>query len=538
MKIAIYARVSTDRQVEEGVSLDGQIKQITAWSESQKHTIVEKYIEKGASATDDRRPEFQRMIQDAVSMDHPFDAIVVFALSRFFRDAIALGTYERKLVKHKVQLISITQPTSEDEAGQMVRQIISAFDEYSSRENGKNVRRSMVENAKQGYFNGSKAKFGYVPVRTEVKGRSGYKRKLEIEQDEAEIVRLTFRLAIKGTTGEPFGIMKISAFLNTNGYLHRGKEWRRQAVWEILSSSIYYGDCVYNRIDSRSRTLRPESEWVITKVPPIISREEFDLAAALRGERAPGGTKHQSSGVTTLLTGLAKCSLCGAGFVLVSGKGGQYDYYRCSTRQYKGTNMCEAPNIPREELDRMVLQTVATTVLDPDRVRIMLDEMRNKIAEIQKPERDREKHLQRQNALLTEQINNWYELIESGKVELHKSLHDRLAATQKLIDSQALELSQIAMRRQIPLKKFGEQQIKTFVEAFRTEVFSPNSKFAKSYLKAVVSEIRIKGDKGTIGGRNADMAATISSYRAGAPLVVPRHLSNWCPEPESNRYSR
>jgi len=331
MQIAIYARVSTERQAEEGVSLSGQVQQIENWAKSQEHIIVETYIEKGASATDDRRQVFQRMIQDATSPEHPFDAVVVFSLSRFFRDSIELGVYERKLTRHKVKLISITQPTSDDDAGAMVRQIIASFDEYSSKENGKNVRFNMIRNARLGFYNGSHAPYGYLAVRTDIKGRSGYKRKLEVNAEEAKIVRNIFYLAIKGTSGEPFGAIKIAEHLNNVGLRFNGKRWMKQKIWDILSSTIYYGTYIYNRYDSRNKVERPEREWVMVDAPSIISKKTFDLAAAQRGERAPGGTKHQSAGAPTLLTGLAKCAKCGANFVLMSGKGGQYKYYRCAS---------------------------------------------------------------------------------------------------------------------------------------------------------------------------------------------------------------
>lgn len=215
-------------------------------------------------------------------------------------------------------------------------------------------------------------------------------------------------------------------------------------------------------------------------------------------------------------------------------EGGRYNYYRCASRLYRGNNTCDAPNIPKEELDAIVLDTVARTVLDPDRIEIMLNEMRNRIAEIQKPDRDKEKTLQRESALLTEQINNWYDMVEANKVELHQTLIDRLTAMQKQVDAKMRELSEIAKRRQIPLRKFGESQIQAFSEAVRSEILSKDSKFARSYLKAVVSEIRISGTTGTIKGNNADMAAAISSYRARAPLVVPRYVSNWCRLSDSN----
>ena len=57
----------------------------------------------------------------------------------------------RKLAKNKVKVISITQPTSDDAGGEMMRRIICMFDEHQSKEISKHVSRSMKENARQGY---------------------------------------------------------------------------------------------------------------------------------------------------------------------------------------------------------------------------------------------------------------------------------------------------------------------------------------------------------------------------------------------------
>lgn len=536
MKLALYVRVSTARQSDEGVSIEGQVNQLNAWAQREGHEVIEVYSELGASGTDDRRPEFRRMMADATSPDRPFDAVAVFSLSRFFRDAYGLANCERQLRRAKVKLISITQQTSEDEAGQMVRQILSSFDEYQSRENGKNVRRSMVENAQQGYFNGSRAPFGYTAVKTDVKGRAGFKRRLEPNANEAEVVRTIFKLAIAGDAGEPWGIKKIAAELNRRGETLRGKEWRRQMVWVIVTSTTYYGEHIFNRRDSRSGELREDGEWVVTKVPPIVSKEDWDKAAALRAERAPGGnTEHRAASSPTLLTGLAKCAHCGAGFVLGSGKGGNYNYYQCSTRIYKGISKCDAPNIPLEELDAAVLNVIAERVLQPDRILAMLEQLREQIAKLQAPDREREKLVQRQMAFATEQINSWYALVEEGKAEMHESLRERLTAAQRRIDQMTSELQEISRRRQLPLKKFGEAQVQGFADAIRTEVLAPGSKFAKGYLRALVSEIRISAAGATMKGSNADMAGAISGWRPGNPnLAVPRHVSNWRDRQESN----
>ena len=58
------------------------------------------YVEPGASATDDRRPEFQRMIDAATAKPPAFDVILVHSFSRFFRDQFQLEFYVRRLAKN------------------------------------------------------------------------------------------------------------------------------------------------------------------------------------------------------------------------------------------------------------------------------------------------------------------------------------------------------------------------------------------------------------------------------------------------------
>lgn len=527
MKVVLYARVSTDRQAQEGVSLSGQLEQMKKWAEQNGHLVVDVYEEPGLSATDDRRPIFQQMIADCLDADRPVDAIVVFSQSRFFRDAYGFSSYERRLARNRVRIISITQPTAEDESGQFVRQIIASFDEYQSRENGKNVRRSMVENARLGFFNGSRAPFGYAAVETDVRGRNGKKRKLAPQVEEAEIVRLIFRLSLQGIEGQPMGVKKIAEYLNSNGFRRRGREWKAQIVWYILDSKIYTGEYTFNKNDSRGRRARPEIEWVTCQIPAIIDKATFDAAAALREERAPYHHEQRASCSPTLLSGIAKCAKCGSGLVLMSGKGGRYEYYKCSRRKFKGADLCDQPNVPKDELNHAVLTALADEVLTTERVSSLLDELRTNVAAIQAPDREREKSLQRQVALTTEQLNLWYSEVESGRIELHETLKARLTAGQQRLDHMASELQLLARRRGLPLRKFGEAQVRNFAEGIRAEFQNAESKFAKSYLKAIVSEIRVGPLEAVVKGRLADLAAATANWKLGTPLGVPSLVSNW-----------
>ena len=99
LRAALYLRVSTTRQAEHDVSIPDQKRQGEAYCESRGLQLVETFIEPGASATNDRRPEFQRMIEAGTSKPAPFDVVVVHSFSRFFRDHFEMEFYVRKLAK-------------------------------------------------------------------------------------------------------------------------------------------------------------------------------------------------------------------------------------------------------------------------------------------------------------------------------------------------------------------------------------------------------------------------------------------------------
>ena len=78
----------------------------------------------------------------------PFDVIVVHSYSRFARYHFALEYHIRRLRKHDIRLVSITQDLGDDPMSVMVRQVFALFDEYQSKENAKHTLRAMQENAR------------------------------------------------------------------------------------------------------------------------------------------------------------------------------------------------------------------------------------------------------------------------------------------------------------------------------------------------------------------------------------------------------
>ncbi|MDP1679834.1 MAG: recombinase family protein [Candidatus Nitrotoga sp.] len=93
MYVALYARVSTTRQAENDLPIIDQLRQLHEWAKANGHLVVQEYVEPGASATDDKRPVFQKMIADALMKPPTFEAIIIHSLSRFFRNGIEFGSY-------------------------------------------------------------------------------------------------------------------------------------------------------------------------------------------------------------------------------------------------------------------------------------------------------------------------------------------------------------------------------------------------------------------------------------------------------------
>jgi site-specific DNA recombinase len=212
-RAALYARVSTTRQAENDISIPDQLAQARKFCEGRGWYVVREFVDAGASARNDKRQEFQAIMDMACIDPSPFDVIVVHSQSRFFRDPAGYVVSKRRLQKHGVSLISMTQDFGEGPSADFAETIIAAADALSSAETAKHVTRTMLENARQGYWNGSKPPFGYCTIAAEQRGQRTKKR-LQIEDREAAVVRQIFRLFLKGDGAKgPMGVMAQCAWV-------------------------------------------------------------------------------------------------------------------------------------------------------------------------------------------------------------------------------------------------------------------------------------------------------------------------------------
>ena len=158
MKAVIYARYSSDNQREE--SIEGQIRECTAFAEKNGITILKHYVDRAYSATTDNRPEFQNMIRD--SAKKIFDLVIVWKLDRFARNRYDSAKYKSVLKKNGVKVISATEVISEGAEGIILESVLEGYAEYFSADLSEKVVRGMTENVLKCKFNGGTLPIGYV----------------------------------------------------------------------------------------------------------------------------------------------------------------------------------------------------------------------------------------------------------------------------------------------------------------------------------------------------------------------------------------
>ena len=135
----------------------------------------------------------------------------------------------------------------------------------------------MKECARQGYFSGGIAPFGYKAQKVSHPAYKDRKR-LALLKAEADVVRLIFDLRNHGSAGSAFTPKQIAGYLNKEKLLRRKRRWTPAAVCKVLHDRIYIGEHIYNKSSRHSGTLKPESEWITTKVPAIVTPETFTMA--------------------------------------------------------------------------------------------------------------------------------------------------------------------------------------------------------------------------------------------------------------------
>ena len=517
-RAALYLRVSTGQQATNDLSIPDQRRQLEAYCEAKGWEAAAEYVEPGNTATDDRRPSFQSMIEAALIKPPGFDVVVVHSFSRFFRDQFQFEFYVRKLAKNGVRLVSITQELGDDPMSMMMRQIMSLFDEYQSRENAKHTLRAMKENARQGFWNGARPPIGYRIVAAEQRG-SKTKKKLEIDPLQAEIVRTIYRWALTGD-GErgPMGLKTIATRLNDQNIRTRdGGRWGISAVHQILTRSTYMGEHRFNARDHETKKPKPESEHAIMAVPPIVSKTDYDAVRAHLTSRNPKWTPPRVSSGPNLLTGICFCGACGGAMTLRTGKGsagGQYRYYACSTKARIGATGCTGMSVPMDKLDDAVIDHLETRLLDPERLMLLMEQLLDRREEWADQRRGHVAEMRKRATEAEAKLNRLYEAIENGMLAPDDpSLKDRVAELSSIRDQARADAERVSASVDRLAPTITAESLSRFATAARRKLRDRTSGYRRDHLRALTQRVEVisKTEARIIGSRTELLRALASS---------------------------
>lgn len=161
-KAAIYIRVSTDAQAEEGYSIDAQKEQLAAYCVSKGIKNYEFYIDGGWSGSNINRPEIQRLIKD--SQEGKISHCIVYKLDRLSRSQKdTLYLIEDVFIPNNVSFVSLNETLdTSTPMGKLMIGILSAFAQLERENIRLRTRMGMKERVKDGYWmGGGRIPFGY-----------------------------------------------------------------------------------------------------------------------------------------------------------------------------------------------------------------------------------------------------------------------------------------------------------------------------------------------------------------------------------------
>jgi len=286
LKAALYIRVSTDEQAEEGFSIPAQIKQLTEYCNKNNIGIYKIYADEGVSGQKENRPQFQLMLKDAEKK--LFSIILVHKFDRFARKVELSQRIKRQLKTSGVNVISITEPIENSPIGFFQEGILELLAEYYVKNLAQESKKGHVERASQGLHNGS-VPYGYTVDHS-------IPALMSVNHEQAKIVRLIFDLYIN----KGHGSSKIARILNESGIPSAvNGQWAYYTVNRILHNPKYMGCILY------------DGKLYEGKHEPIISKDEFELVEKYAKDRTWKREYRGANFEKFTMLGLLKCGYCG-----------------------------------------------------------------------------------------------------------------------------------------------------------------------------------------------------------------------------------
>ena len=519
MKIAaIYSRVSSDKQREEG-TIASQTEALVEFAKNEEFEVPEEWIfqDDGYSGTNLVRPGLER-VRD-LAAEGQIQAVLVYSPDRLSRKYAYQVLLIEELSRHGVEIKFIKSPQSETPEDQLLLQFQGMIAEYERAQTQERTRRGKMHKAKQGQVSVlSAAPYGY----RYIKKRDDLPAYYEVNESEAKIVQKIFELY----TVAGLNIRAITRRLSGYGFVTRkGKtHWSRSTIWNILRNPAYKGTACFGKTSlapskkiTRSTRLKgrpsiygkvhrrlPPEKWIEIPVPALIDEETFGIAQGLLEQNKKLSARRTIN--PSLLQGLVYCQKCSYTLHRTSGakpNRRRFSYYRCAGSQgwlYPDKKaVCDQKAIRQEALDGIVWSEVIKLIEDPTLIQAELDR-RLEGAQNSSPTKRRQETL----------------TLELTRVQ--KSMERLLRAYQEDI------LSLDELRARLPELRQKEKVVKTELQSVSTQAANDVAylKLAETLL-SFQSRLRVNAENLNISERQKIVRLLVREVVVGEDKITIRH---------------
>ena len=354
LNVAAYGRVSSGKDA----MLHSLSAQVSYYSEMiQNHpgwNYCGVYADEAMTGTKDNRENFQRLIADCRA--GKIDMVITKSISRFARNTLTLLNTVREFKELGIDVYFEEQnihTMSGD--GELMLTILASYAQEESRSASENQKWRIRKSYEKGEVMQWHFQYGYNIT----------KDKIEINPEQAEVVREIFKRAIDG---ESFG--SICRNLNARGlYTVFGNKWSACRITEILSNEKYIGDAIlqkgYVNNHIEKKTVKNNGELPMYYAEgtheAIIDKETFEQAqAVVRAVREKYCGKKSPKRYP--FSSIIKCGICGENFKRVTCNGRVY--WNCRTFQERGKAGCTAKQIPEGILESVTAEVLGLEIFD------------------------------------------------------------------------------------------------------------------------------------------------------------------------------
>jgi len=483
----IYARYSSEKQNEQ--SIEGQLSVCYKFAENNDYEILEEYIDRATTGTNDNRAEFQRMLEN--SSKKMWQYVIVYKGDRFARNRIESAINKKKLKDNGVKVVSATENIPDTPEGIILESLLEGMAEYYSAELSQKVKRGMAELVKKKMFLGGHTPLGYNII----------DKKYYINEQEAEIIRYVFEEYAKGKSKK-----EIVNYLNLHNYRTRtGKKFTIHSFGDLLKNKRYMG-CLEFR-----------GEIVEDYCPAIISKETFEMVQAKLAENKHYSAKRKAE-EKFILSGHLYCGYCGDTIVGISGTsrtGDRHSYYVCSNR-YK-RHSCNKKN--------MVKSTLEQNIIDLTIKRVKMDNKKicDNIYELIQQTTDNGALIDYENKIkdVDTQLDELFEQFTRTKNEelidrLNKKVSD-LSELKKVYQAELRKL-QLLTKSNITKKEISDY-IKKYIDLGNSNNIEDKQRFVDTFIDCVY----VTDDNYTIyirTDKNSDEKIELSNYNEDVDFIL------------------